>query len=293
MKMELKSILTEEELGKMPEGVVAKIESAMASEVTSAVEAERKKSTKKIGQLIESVGAKADEKISKAIEESVSRIKGNAMNDRMYKILKDVAALIESAGIPTSEATKRLKEELAQCNFNLKQAYAEREKVKQELNDQQKKNFIYKEVQGMKPEIVDAVMQHFINFDIREITSQAISDFLRGNATAYMMDVDPDTDSELNLDKVEAALSEMDRDLEMDIPSFPSRNRKSSTVYNKGGAKIEPMKTGVYTPDVSYESLDNMEMPMLEGAEQMDGVAPEVKEAMAAMESFSSLDSFR
>lgn len=278
--MVLKDILTEAELSQLPESVGPKLEAAFAAEMNSAIEAERKKSGKKLNALIESISAKAESKIDQAITESVDTMRGNALSDKMYKLVRDMAALIESAGIPVSEDTKRLKAELAQCNINLKKAYAEREHVKQELNDQQKKNFIYKSVQGMRPEVVDAVMNHFINFDIREITSEAISDFLHGKSGTYMMDVDPEANGDLDMDKVNSALNDIDHAFELDNPKYPSR--ENAPIEYSRGAKASPMKYDLHTPNVSYglgEAADTMP----------HGIDPDVASAISQMGSLGSI----
>lgn len=277
--MELKNILTEEEFGKLPEGVAAKLESAFADEMNSAIADERKKSGKKLNALIESISEKAEAKISEAITENVNAMRGNALNDKMYKLIQDMASLLESAGIPVSEDTKRLKMELAQCNVNLKKAYAEREHVKQQLNDQQKKNFIYKSVQGMRPEVVDAVMDHFVNMDVREITSEAISDFINGKTASYMMDVDTDNDSDLDLDKVRSAIDEIDHVFELDNPSLPSKAQ--SPIDYARGVKASPMKYDLHTPNVSYG--------MDEAVDMTHGISPDVAEAIAQMGSFGDM----
>lgn len=277
--MDFKSILTEEELASVPQGVLTKLESAYRAELASAVEAESAKTTKRFNKMLECVQAKAEEKINKAVMENVQKASANAMSDKLYQVVQGITALIEGAGIPTSEATKKLKEELAQCNVNLKKAYAEREHIKQQLNEQEKKNYIYKEVQGLRPEIVDAVMQHFIHFDIREIDREAIAKFIDGKSNdAYMMDVDPDSDGELNIDKVTAALSEIDHDLELDVPSLPSR--KGGEAPKKKGRfesitrGLSPERVALGTPNVTFEALNNMSVtPVSDDDDVADALA--------------------
>lgn len=259
--MDIREILSDDELSQVPQGIVAKLESAFRSELAAAVERETAKGSARFAKLLESVSAKADAQIAKAVNESVSRMKDNAMSDRMYGVLKNIAAVLENAGIPTSEVTKKLKEELAQCNVNLKKAYAEREHVKAQLNEQTKMNYIYKEVQGMRPEIVDAVMQHFRNYDIREIDREAISKFIDGVGDGeYMLDVDPEAGGELNMDRVTAALSEIDHDLELDVPNLPSRSAKKPGRFESLGKGLKAERVAKCTPNVTFESLAGIGM---------------------------------
>lgn len=280
--MELKDVLTESELGNVPQNVVEKIESAYRAELATAVEAETKKTTARFNKLLESVRTKAEEKIDQAIMENVNKMKTNAMNDKMYKVLQAVAAVLESAGIPTSEVTKKLKEELAQCNVNLQKAYAEREHVKAQLNEQQKKTFIMSEVAGLKPELQDAVMQQFIRFDIREITHDAIVNFLNGNSstTIYMMDVDPDAGGELDMDRVNASLDEIGRDIELDVPTLPSRSKnvpKKTGRFESLGQGLNQTRIGTCTPDVTFEALETMNTDMSEDSDD-EGIAEAIKQ---------------
>lgn len=286
--MELKRILTESELTAIPDSVITKIESAYRAELAKAVETESAKTTKRFQKVLESVTAKADERINSAITECVQQAKDTAINDKMFQVLKDVAAVLEAAGIPTSEATKKLKEELAQCNVNLKKAYAEREHVKEQLNEQQKKNYIYSEVQGMRPEVVDAVMKHFMHYDIREIDREAISKFLDGTSNdAYMMDVDPDSEGELNMDRVAAALSEIDHELELDVPTFPSRkggDTKKKGRFESLSRGLSPDRVALGTPNVTFESLANMNTASSQTPEDDD-----VADALAQFSAFEQM----
>ena len=290
--MDAKSVLSEEEYKSIPSAVLAKLENAYRAELAMAVEREVTKSNTRFQKLLESVGSKADALVAKAVQENVEKMNTNAINDKMYGVLKAIAGIVESAGIPTSEVTKKLKEELAICNVNLKKAYQDREHVVAQLNEQQKKNFIYGEVQGMRPEVVDAVMQHFIHRDIREITREAIAKFLDGsNREAYMMDTDPDAGGELNLDHVTAALSSIDHDLELDVPTLPSQNRaaKKTGRFETLGRGLKAERVAKATPNVTFESLGNMEnMAMMEAASD-----PEMDEDVAAaISQFKSLDNF-
>ena len=258
--MKLDEVLTEEERKSLSDDVVAKIEAALRVER----ETEAKKSNARFTKILESVGKEAERRIDKAIQENVSKIKTNAMSDKMYKVLQAVAAVLENAEIPITEDTKRIQQELNQCKINLKKAYEELNHVKAEYNEQMKKNFIFSQVQGLKPNVQNAVMQHFAHSDVREVTKEAISNFLNKNDTnVYMANVDPNAKGELNMDRVMADLDDIASDLERDVPSYPTRSTVKTAVNESAAKRFETLGKGLSptrvnvcsTPNVTLESL--------------------------------------
>lgn len=220
--MELSSVLTEEEMSGLKPELVAKIESACNEAVRAASAAENTdKQRKQVEKMLEVVSSKADQMIMEAVSENVSKMKTDAINDRMYKALSAMSAVLESAGVhmsinsTTSEETKKLREKYAEVNAKLKEIYAERENLKDKLNDSEKKTYIMRLVQGMKPDVVQAVLDHFIKYDVRDITSDSIMKFIDGSSNdIYMMDVDPDRDGKLNMDNVVSALKDIDDEID-------------------------------------------------------------------------------
>lgn len=219
--MQLNAVLTEEEMSGISPEVVAKIESACNAEVAAATEGSTDKQRKQVEKMLEAVSDKADKMIMEAVAENVEKLKTDAINGKMYKALSAMSAVLESVGITislnnsTSEETKKLRDLLAQANLKLKSAYAERENLKDKLNDAEKKSYIMRLVQGMKPNVVQAVMDHFVKYDVRDITSDSIMKFIDGSSNdVYMMDVDPERDSKLNMDNVVSALKDIDAELD-------------------------------------------------------------------------------
>ena len=219
--MNLSSVLTEEEYSGINPDVIAKIESACNAELASVQEDNKDKQRKQVDKMLEAVSSKAEKMIGEAVAENVSKMKTDAINDKMFKALSAMSAVLESVGITislngtTSEETKKLRDLLAKANANLKTAYAEREALKDKLNDAEKKSYIMRLVQGMKPSVVQAVMNHFLNYDVRDITSDSIMKFIDGSSNdVYMMDVDPERDGKLNMDNVVNALKDIDDQLD-------------------------------------------------------------------------------
>lgn len=284
--MELRTILTEAELAQIPEAVAAKIESAYCAELATAIQAENEKTTAKFNNLVEMVNQKVEDKVNAAVTESVNKMGNDAINNKMFNVLQNIAAVLESAGIPTTEVTKRLKEELAQCNINLKKAYQDREHVKKELNEQYKIVRIHELTKGCSPDVIDAAIQHFRHCDIREIDKDTISKFIDGDVTGestFMLDVDPEAGGELNLDRVNASLREIDEDFELDVPSFPTRtggpSKKGASRYESIGHGLRPQR--VKTP-ASTATLEALEQPM----QNMD---EDVAEAMEQVQAYGAL----
>ena len=219
--MNLSSVLTEEEYSGINPDVIAKIESACNDELASVQEDNKDKQRKQVDKMLEAVSSKAEKMIGEAVAENVSKMKTDAINDKMFKALSAMSAVLESVGInislngTTSEETKKLRDLLAKANANLKTAYAEREALKDKLNDAEKKSYIMRLVQGMKPNVVQAVMNHFLPYDVRDITSDSIMKFIDGSSNdVYMMDVDPERDGKLNMDNVVNALKDIDDQLD-------------------------------------------------------------------------------
>ena len=137
---------------------------------------------------------------------------GKHINSKLYGIVKDIANLLEGAGITTTEKTKELKQKLKKTDEQLETVYKDREEIKGQLDDEMKKNLIYAKLHGMKPEVVDLALETFKNKDIREIDDEAIEAFLDGDFTDLVADsVEQDQFSgDIELDQVRDALAEID-----------------------------------------------------------------------------------
>lgn len=252
--MNLSSVLTEEEYSGINPDVIAKIESACNAELASVQADSKDKQRKQVDKMLEAVSSKAEKMIGEAVAENVSKMKTDAINDKMYKALSAMSAVLESVGITislngtTSEETKKLRDLLAKANANLKTAYAEREALKDKLNDAEKKSYIMRLVQGMKPSVVQAVMKHFLNYDVRDITSDSIMKFIDGSSNdVYMMDVDPERDGKLNMDNVVNALKDIDDQLDREnkLESIDGVFECDDEEPKKAMPKIESLSKGL------------------------------------------------
>ena len=275
--MELSSVLTEEEMSGISPEVAAKIESACAAEVRAAGGTDKQR--RQVDKMLEAVSAKAEKMIAEAVAENVARMKGDAINDKMYKVLCAVSACLESANIPvtlnnsTLEETKKLSEKLAEVNKRLKDVYSEREELKDKLNEAEKKSYIMRLVQGLKPDVAQAVVEHFMKYDVRDIDSDSINKFIDSSSNdVFMMDVDPDRDGKLNMDNVLSALKDIDTETDRETKfesadyadidfEFGGENPFVTKAAPKKEPKLEalakglkPQRVAIATPNMMCEA---------------------------------------
>jgi hypothetical protein len=277
--MELSKILTEAEMSQLSSEIVGKIESAYRSELASAIESDSSKQRKQVEKMLECVMQRADKMIGEAVAESVEKYKSNAINDKMYKVLKAVSSCLESAGISFSEELADAKRERKADEQRLKEAYQALNKSKQRENELEKKNFILSQVNGMKPDEVQKVLNQFMKptVDVRDITKEAIAKFISGDSNdVFMLDIDPDCDGDLNMNNVANALKEINHELDMETK--PSSPNKVESRFESLGKGLQPQRSTLPTGNVNLESLES-------GCSDDSDVA----EAMAQLKDFAGI----
>lgn len=255
--MELSKILTEAEMAQLSPEMVAKIESAYRSELASAIESDSSKQRKQVEKMLECVMQRADKMIGEAVAENVEKYKTNAINDKMYKVLKAVSSCLESAGISFSEELADAKRERKADEQKLKEAYQALNKSKQRENELEKKNFILSQVNGMKPDEVQKVLNQFMKptVDVRDITKESIAKFISGDSNdVFMLDIDQDCDGDLNMNNVANALKEINHDLDMETK--PSKPAKVESRFESLGRGLQPQRSTLPTGNVNLEALD-------------------------------------
>jgi hypothetical protein len=258
---------------------VGKIESAYRSELASAIESDSSKQRKQVEKMLECVMQRADKMIGEAVAESVEKYKSNAINDKMYKVLKAVSSCLESAGISFSEELADAKRERKADEQRLKEAYQALNKSKQRENELEKKNFILSQVNGMKPDEVQKVLNQFMKptVDVRDITKEAIAKFISGDSNdVFMLDIDPDCDGDLNMNNVANALKEINHELDMETK--PSSPNKVESRFESLGKGLQPQRSTLPTGNVNLESLES-------GCSDDSDVA----EAMAQLKDFAGI----
>lgn len=298
--MELSSILTEEELSGISPEVVAKIESAYTGELAAVMEDSKDKQRKQVDKMLEAVSGKAETMIAEAVAENVSKMKTDAINDKMYKALSAMSAVLESVGITislngtTSEETKKLRDMLAQANQKLKTAYSERENLKDKLNEAEKKSYIMRLVQGMKPNVVQTVLDHFSKYDVRDITSDSIMKFIDGTSNdVFMLDVDPEHDGKLNMDNVANALKDIDAELDREskLESIDGLFEGDVEEEPKAAPKLEALSKGLKPQRASLASnMDTLfEDANVDYSDIQTDDASDIEAAMSNVQAFENL----
>lgn len=298
--MELSSILTEEELSGISPEVVAKIESAYTGELAAVMEDSKDKQRKQVDKMLEAVSGKAETMIAEAVAENVSKMKTDAINDKMYKALSAMSAVLESVGITislngtTSEETKKLRDLLAQANQKLKTAYSERENLKDKLNEAEKKSYIMRLVQGMKPNVVQTVLDHFAKYDVRDITSDSIMKFIDGTSNdVFMLDVDPEHDGKLNMDNVANALKDIDAELDREskLESIDGLFEGDVEEEPKAAPKLEALSKGLKPQRASLASnMDTLfEDANVDYSDIQTDDASDIEAAMSNVQAFENL----
>lgn len=294
--MDLEKILTEEERAALNPEVLAKLESAYSADLASAMQEENRKTNAKFESLMQLVGKKVDEKITKAVSSGMDKMKTDAINNKMFEALSQITGIIESVGIPATEETKNLKQQLQQTDSKLQAAYVERQNILKKLNYQAKLNRIYELTKGSSPDIVNAVIERFKNEDIRAIDKNSIADFIDNNDTGdgctVSIDVDvPTVGGEGKtmpdlVDKVELALSEIQDDMDMDMPGFLTTE---TAVEEPVVRKRKPLGEAVRKPFKPERVRIPATGSAMAEAVSMEPQSPDVQAAMEQMAAFQEL----
>jgi len=294
--MDLEKILTEEERSGLNPEVLAKLESAYRSDLASAMKEENRKTNAKFESLMQLVGKKVDEKITQAVSTGMDKMKTDAINNKMFEALSQITGIIESVGIPATEETKNLRQQLQQTDSKLQEAYVERQNILKKLNYQAKLNRIYELTKGSSPDIVNAVIERFKNEDIRAIDKNSIADFIDNNDTGDGCTVSIDADVPTVggegktmpdlVDKVELALSEIQDDMDMDMPGFLSTE---TAVEEPVVRKRKPLGEAVRRPFKPERVRIPATGSAMAEAASMEPQSPDVQAAMEQMAAFQEL----
>ena len=261
--MVLEKILTEAEIGALPEGVAAKIESDYRSRLDAGVKAESKKTAEKFAKLLESVNAKVEDKINAAVESCMANMQTDAINTKMYAALKGVASILESSlgvdGFGDTETVKELKKELAKVNVQLKEDYVKHEELTDRLNKANAEKKVLNLCQGLDPNTLNRVLDHFRGHDEREITKESVTTFINDHLiddkNGFVLDVDPEP-NDINMDKIRNAIKDADDfQLDFDGNDEPARNNGQRNFVESVGRGLKPQKIGLQGTTVTLESI--------------------------------------
>lgn len=292
----IENILKKEQLEKLSKTDITSINEALNTEInTRSIDAESDMK-KKFDVMVEGLSDRFNNYVNKAIVESVSATTGDKINKKMLEVIQSMVNLLENSGIPVTEKTIETKEKLRQADEKLKEAYEVRETLKKDLDNTQKENFIYNRLQGSRPEIVAAAIEHFKNKDILEVEEE-IDTFLNGDLSE-LVPANDDTFSgsgEFDLDKVKDALDE--------IKSADSKLDLAKATHDTGVGKFEnadfdKLGKGLKKPKITgINRMSNITEDALSNAtaitENDDGsessVEEDTKDAMDKINDFGNL----
>ena len=281
----LESILKKSEIEKIPAELVTAINEAIAVEFKA-----------KFDIMMESINTRFDTYVNNTITESVSNNLTEKVNQKLLSTVQTIVNVLESAGLPVTEKASELAEQLKLADKNLMNAHEEREDIKKQMDEANKEKFIYSRLQGLRPEVVAAAIEHFKDKDILEVKEE-IADFVEQNFDNIVPNFDTEFSDVLSsnaMDKVQGALDEIDAK-NSDIDFERSVKFEGAEEFEKLGRGLAPMmaRGKGMSPNISKESLDATDGILMEsmGDVQVEGTGftDDAKEALDKISDFSSL----
>lgn len=255
--MDLKSLLSEDELTSIPGPALAKLEAGVKNETA--------KSDKRFKQLIETVGKKADAKIEAALESVSGKIDGAEVNQKMLRTLTDMAGMLEGLGLPATERTKALEQESAKLRHEMVVLNEKLAINANALKAAAKIEKILRELQGMAPDVVQAALAKFGNAEVdnMDVTTENLLKYIEGKDND--MPLKSANDYGTPTEQFNANMADITRELEAD-PFFSATPKSLVASANPKGLEKKPKRFESMggerlmcsNPDVSYASLDGM-----------------------------------
>lgn len=278
MAIEIQTILKKDQLAKLTKEDILSINEAINNEYSKELDVLEKTNSEKFNSLVEGINHKIDEQVSTVILENFKTNASTTINKKFYDIVKGMVNLLENSGITTTEKTKELQDKLAINAEKLEEVWQEREEIKEQLKDSEKNNFILSQLKGMKPEVVNAAIDHFKNSDILDVQDE-LQSFLDGDFSNLNIDNDSNEEfiGEISLDQVQDALKEFNSEDEETSPI-----KKQNSAFESLGHGLKTMKVK-NSPDISDTVLENAANF---GNEEYDS---DTNEAMNKIGSFKNL----
>jgi len=273
MTIDIKNILDSKVLNKLGDDVINTINESVNAEYNNRVSKLENDTSQRFESLVENLSSKFDNQVNSAIVENFNDNVGKTVDTKLYGVIKEVANVLESAGIPVTEKTKELQTNMRDMEKKINDMSDEYEVMKEQMKDHKKESWIHTRLAGMKPEIISHALEYFKNKDILDVQDE-IETFLDNDFSNLVLDSDDD-DGDLDLDKVKDALKDLDS-------SSVSPEPKSKFESLGKGLKTQKVMAG-RTPDVSKSSLVESE------AIQNMSVDNEAQEALERIDDFNNL----
>lgn len=155
--MELSEILSEDELNQIPQGIVAKLESA-CNKYISDYEA---RGDKRFNNLVEAVSGQFNDVVNAAVKKKVDSMTNNTMNGKLMEALSKVASALTECGYKTVNERK-LEQRLALVDEQLKKLIVERKLIQKEKGIENLKKQLWQETMGYTPDKQNEVIAQFV-----------------------------------------------------------------------------------------------------------------------------------
>jgi hypothetical protein len=288
----LETILNKTDLDKIPKELQKNLNEAISKELTN----QESETKTKFETMMVGLEERFNNYVNQAITESMNTTVGDNINKKLLGIVTGILNILESSGIPLTERTIEVSEKLKLANQSLEKAYSEVETARKELDSVGKERYIYERLQGLRPEVVSAAVEHFKNRDILEIKEE-IEEYIENTAGAIPQSAEEFSDglNNLDLDKVRDALDEINVNKgKEDLAKVKSGSKFENAAYDKLGKGLKPVKIKGKSPDVSNEELSGIENTVIEslgyeGKVSTGDVSEDTQDALDRISDFQNL----
>lgn len=248
-KVLIENVLPSQTLTVLGEDELKAINEAIDTELVKHKKLIEKDTAVKFESMVDSIHTKFSSQVESAITESVKSHVVDDVSNKMISTITDVINILESSGIYTTERSKELTDKLKKANEDLREAYTTRNAIKEQLDNEQKVNYILQRLVGMNPKVVSSALEYFKDKDILDVQDE-IDAFIDGDFDSLLQDTNEMNDGldDLTLDQVSDVLNQVaDQD----------KLKKSKSKFEAIGKGLEPIRaTGVNrAPTVDLNAL--------------------------------------
>ncbi len=249
MNIDISKILDSELLQVLGNDNVNTINKAVNKEFDSRVTRLESDTSNRFETLVENLTEKFDTQVNQVIVEDFRENVGKSVDAKLYDVIKSMANVLESAGIPVTEKTKELQASVKDLEKRINDMVDEHDVMTKQLKDSNKENWIHKRLEGMRPEVISHALEYFQNKDILDVQDE-IETILNNDFSNLVLDVDDGLSSDIDLDRVKDALQGLD-EKSTDMNELSSKSKFESLGK---GLKNQRVMVG-RTPDVDKGTL--------------------------------------
>lgn len=223
----LSNVLDEKTMKKLSKSDITAIEESVNGNVQKISETITEAQEKRFDKMVNDLTEKFESEVSNAVNECVQNQVGGKINEKLLNVVKQIANLLESAGIHTTEETKKLAKRIQEVNDKLKSVYEERDKLLLEADKAKKNEFIYSSLRGMNPSLIDAVIKHYENVPFGEIDEEELQAIVNNpNILATLAEIGA-SEYDPEMEKIEDVVNAISNDNKTMIPGVPLEKNDS------------------------------------------------------------------